>query len=32
MDFEMAVVYIGTVVVLVGGALAVWISNKSYKG
>lgn len=32
MDFEMAVVYIGTVVVLGVGALAVWISNKSYKG
>jgi len=32
MDFEMAVVYIGTVVVITVGALAVWISNKSYKG
>ena len=32
MDFEMAVVYIGTVVVLLVGALAVHISNKSYKG
>ncbi len=32
MDFEMAVVYIGTVVVLVVGALAVWMSNKSFKG
>ena len=32
MDFEMAVVYIGTVVVISVGVLAVWISNKSYKG
>ena len=32
MDFEMAVVYVGTVVVLGIGALAVWISNKSFKG
>ena len=32
MDFEMIVVYLGTVVVLGVTAVAIWISNKSYKG
>ncbi len=32
MDFEMAVVYLGTAAVLIITAIAIKISNKSYKG